>query len=200
MKRWIQLGGALTLALAVTACAGDRDTDDATAREGGGAAVGTAGTGSAAADAEFVQEQMAMGQAEIQLGELAQQRGQHAEVKRFGEMMVNDHRQAAEELKQVVAKINANKAERRDEPLGDHKDHVEDLRNASAEEFDRKYIDLMVKDHEEAVRDLERQAENANNPELRQWASKTLPKVQQHLQRAKTIQETLEQSGTKDRQ
>jgi len=56
-------------------------------------------------------------------------------------------------------------------------------------------MERMVKDHEEAVRELERKAENANNPEVRQWASKTLPKVQQHLERARTIQETLEQSG-----
>ncbi|HVL67435.1 MAG TPA: DUF4142 domain-containing protein [Vicinamibacterales bacterium] len=200
MKRWIHLSGALTLALAVSACAGDR-SPDADTRTTGDAAVGTAGTGDARADEEFVREQMAMGEAEITLGELAQQKGNHPEVKRFGEMMVRDHRQAGEELRQITANANANQTtpaagtEPQAERHGDHQDHIEELRNLSGAEFDRRYMERMVKDHEEAVRELERKAENANNPEVRQWASKTLPKVQQHLERARTIQETLEQSG-----
>jgi putative membrane protein len=53
----------------------------------------------------------------------------------------------------------------------------------------------MVKDHEAAVRDVERKAENADNADVRQWAAKTLPKLQQHLEQAKTLQETLENAN-----
>lgn len=207
-KRWISAMGVATLAISVSACAGDRSpnaNNNATTGDGGAgnAAVGTSGPGTAAGEREFVQEQMAMGEAEIALGELAQQRGSHPEVKRFGEMMVRDHRMAGQELKELLSKNNTNQTTtaagtepaRNTNAHADHEDALEDLRKASGSEFDRKYIDRMVKDHEEGVRDVERQAENATNADVRQWAAKTLPKMQQHLERAKMIQETLESAG-----
>lgn len=208
MRRWMTMGAALTLALGVTACAGDRspDADQAAPRTNAGdTAVGTSGT--AADEQEFVQEQLAMGEAEIALGQLAQERGTHPEVKRFGEMMVRDHRMAGQELKELMAKTNdrgtgtaaGTEPARNTNAHGDHQEALEELRETSGAEFDKKYIDRMVKDHEEGVRDVERRAENGNNPEIRQWAAKTLPKMQQHLERAKTIQETLEQAGDNNR-
>ena len=216
-NRWIQLSGALTLALAVSACAGDSDNaanNNSAPASSGGAAVGTAGSGgnnaaananNARADQEFVQEQLAMGEAEIALGQLAQQRGQHAEVKRFGEMMVRDHRAAGQELKEIMSNVNAGQSgtaagtesARNTDAHKDHQEALEELRKLSGREFDREYISRMVKDHEEAVSDAEKKAENASNPQVRQWAAKTLPKMQQHLERAKTIQETLEQAGNR---
>jgi predicted outer membrane protein len=52
----------------------------------------------------------------------------------------------------------------------------------------------MVDHHEKAVNELERRAENGST-EVRQWAAKTLPKVQQHLEQAKTIKETLDKGN-----
>ena len=216
MKAWMSTGGALLLAATVSACAGDsgNQSNNNEAAKPGDAAVGTAGSGSAAAgdnasnsaraDMEFVQKQMAMGEAEIAMGQLAQKKGTHPEVKRFGEMMVRDHRMAGQDLKEVLANANnqtgtaaGTDSPRNTDEHGDHKEHMEELQKLSGREFDRQYIDQMVEDHEEALRDVERQAENATNPQVRQWAAKTLPKMQQHLERAKTIQETLEQGNNK---
>jgi putative membrane protein len=198
MKRWATLGSALTLALAVTACAGDNGTENTAnapnaARDN--AAVGT--SGNMAVDRDFIQEHLAMGQSEIALGQLAAEKASHAEVKRFGEMMVQDHRAAGEELRQIQAQLPANTtAENRGtagtDARDEHKDAMEELQGLSGREFDRKYMDLMVEHHEEAVNELERKAENGST-QVRQWASKTLPKIQQHLERAKTIKETLNQ-------
>lgn len=195
MKRLATLGGALALALAVTACAGDdaRETPASnpnTARDA--SAVGTSGTGTLAGDREFIEEHVAMGESEVALGQLAAQKGTHAEVKRFGELMVREHRAAGQELKQIHARLpvddrRAAGTDARDE----HKDALDELQGLSGREFDRKYMDLMVEHHEEAVNDLERKAENGS-AEVRQWASSTLPKVQQHLVQAKTIKETLD--------
>ena len=214
MRNPMKLGAALTLAVAVSACAGDKSPDANNSAAAGGA-VGTAGSGSAGsanatnarADQEFVQEQLAMGEAEIALGQLAQQRGTHPEVKRFGEMMVRDHRMAGQELKEAMAAANTSQtgaaagteSARNTDAHRDHQNALEELREVKGNEFDRKYIDLMVKDHEEGVRDVEKQAETATNPQVRQWAAKTLPKMQQHLERAKVIQETLEEAGTKSK-
>ena len=187
MKNWMRLGGALALAMAVTACAGDDAPDTAAAnRDASTPPVGT--SGAAGADAEFVRDQLEMGEEEIALGQLAQERGTHPEVKRFGEMMVREHRAAGEELKQVAG-ANTAAATRQDDDL---QETLDDLRKLSGRDFDRKYIEEMIDDHEEGVREVERRAENASNPELRQWAAKTLPKMQQHLELARTIKETLD--------
>jgi putative membrane protein len=199
----MRFGGVMALALATTACAGDdaRDVNDNTAATP--AARDTAGTSGMAdqrVDQDFVREQLAMGEHEIALGQLAQQKGTHAEVKRFGETMVQDHRMAGQELKRILSQTttgtageSARETARDTMPnADDHRETLEELRKLSGNEFDKRYIDQMVDDHEKAVNDLEGKAENSNNPDVKQWAAKTLPKVQQHLERAKTIQETLD--------
>ena len=200
MKRMATLGGALALALAVTACAAD-DTPGTTANPNARdtSAVGTSGAATLAGDREFIEEHVAMGDSEVALGELAAQKGTHAEVKRFGELMVREHRAAGLELKQIHSQLAANTAAPNaratdTDARDDHKDAIEDLQGLTGRDFDRKYMDLMVEHHEDAVSDLERKAENGST-EVRQWAAKTLPKVQQHLAQAKTIKETLDQAG-----
>ena len=200
MKRWASLGSALTLALAVTACAGDTTTDNtANSAARDSAAVGTSGNANLNADRDFINEHVAMGESEVALGRLAAQKGTHAEVKRFGEMMVRDHTAAGQDLKQIHSQLPAgtagdNRATTDTDARDDHKDALEDLQGLSGAEFDKKYMDLMVDHNEKAVNDLERKAENGST-EVRQWASKTLPKVQQHLEQAKTIKETLDNAG-----
>jgi putative membrane protein len=206
MKQWMRLGGVMAFALVATACAGDdaRNTNDTAATPPAArdnATAGTSGTADQRADQEFVRKHLAMGEHEIELGKLAQQKGTHPEVKRFGEMMVRDHQMAGQELKQVLGQTTtgtAGETARTDTADADnHRENAEELRKLSGREFDEKYIDQMVDDHQKAVDDLEGKSENASNAAVKQWASKTLPKVQQHLDRAKTIQETLQNAGNR---
>src|SRR5829696_6030612 len=104
MKRFVSFTAAVALACATAACSGDRSTD-ANRATGTGGAVGT--TGAANADRDFVQKQLAMGTAEIELGRLAQQKAMNADVKEYGAMMVRDHQQAADELKPIATRVNA---------------------------------------------------------------------------------------------
>jgi putative membrane protein len=192
MTRWIQLPLALMTAVALVGCAGDDNRAQDTARDNPGA-VGTAGAG--APDADFIEEQLVDGNAEVELGRLAQEKGTNPQVREFGEMMVQDHTQAGSELKQIASKHNIDMP-----PPADRDEHnalQERLRKATGAEFDREYINAMVDEHEKAVSDVEDKAEGSDNPEVKQWAAKTLPTLKQHLERAKQLQETLEKSGTR---
>ena len=195
MKRVINLTAALAMAVAVTACAGDdaRDTDKPAATGTGGTVAGT--TGTFEADRSFLEEQLAMGTAEIELGRLAQKRAQHADVKEFAAMMVRDHQEASEELKPLAAKATTGQSTAQTATHDDHKDLIDDLSKLSGREFDRKYIDEMIDDHQEGINDLEGKAENASHPDVKQWAAKTLPTMRQHLERAKAIKQTLDRAG-----
>jgi putative membrane protein len=193
MKRFIQFTAALALAVAVSACNNARTDDNQAAKGGGGAVAGT--SGSSNADRDFVEKELTMGNAEVELGRLAQQKGNHADVKEFGAMMVRDHQAAAADLKPIAAKLNTTQAEARENHDNDLRDKMEDLQKLSGRDFDKKYIDEMIDDHEKDVRDLENKAENASNADVKAWASKTLPTVRQHLERAKSIKETLDHAG-----
>ena len=185
MKRWTHFALAFIAAVSLACGDGNRDTTD-TAAPG---TAGTAGTAGADVDRDFIQDQLADGEAEVELGRLVQERATNPEVKEFGQMMVRDHQQAGSELKQIASKHNIQP------PAAGHDDHndlQQRLSKLSGAEFDREYMKAMVEDHEEAVNEVERKAENADNPEVRQWASKTLPTLKQHLERARQIQDNLE--------
>jgi putative membrane protein len=191
MTRWTQTVLGISLAASVVACGGDdRANENTAAGRDAGAAVGTAGAG---ADRDFIQDQLEDGQAEISLGKVASERATHPQVKQFAQMMVRDHQMAGDELRQVATAANVQVTPAA-EPDGDHKDAQEELAKLSGNEFDRKYMDKMVDEHEEAVNELEKKAD-AENAQVRQWATKTLPKVRQHLEQAKQIQQTLQQAG-----
>jgi putative membrane protein len=194
MKRLIQFTAAIAVAVAVSACDNARTANnDNKPAAGTGGVAGT--TGSTDADREFVQEQLAAGTAEIELGRLAQKNGTHADVKEFGAMMVQDHQAAAADLKPIAAKVNTTQAEARNEGKNELQDKIEDLQKLSGRDFDKKYIDEMIDDHQKDVRELENKAENASNAEVKAWAAKTLPTVRHHLERAKAIKETLDHAN-----
>jgi putative membrane protein len=191
MKRMMCVTAALALSITVAACSGDRSpgVDDTT--------PGTVGTsGSMNADREFVEEQLAMSTVEIELGQLAQERGTHADVKEFGAMLARDHQMAADSLRPIAARVNTG-GEYAGRPV-DHDKHrevIDDLSELSGRDFDRKFIEEMIDEHEGDIRELERKAENAADPDLKAWATKTLPKMREHLERAKSIKETLDRAG-----
>ena len=190
MKRWTQVVLGIGLAASIVACNNNRANDASNTAGRDSAAVGTAG---ASADKDWIEDQLEDGQAEVQLAKLASERATNPDVKQFAQMMIKDHEAAGEELKRAAtaANVQVNPPAEMD---NDHKDLQEDLSKLSGRDFDRKYMDAMVDEHQEAVNELEKKTD-ADTPHVREWASKTLPAVRQHLEQAKQIQETLNKAG-----
>jgi predicted outer membrane protein len=61
------------------------------------------------------------------------------------------------------------------------------LSGLSGAEFDREYMKQMVKDHEDAVSDFQKQSTRAKDPDIRAFAARTLPALQEHLRMAREI-------------
>ena len=189
MNRAVQAVLGVALAATIVACSDDRanDANRNAGTAGTGAAVGTSGT----ADRDFIQDQLEDGQAEVALGKLASEKATNPEVKEFAQRMVRDHQQAGEELRQAAASANTT-VNPPAEADGDHKDKQEELAKLSGHEFDVKYIDAMIEEHEEAVNELEKKADS-DNPQIKQWVAKTLPAVRQHLEHARQLDKKLEE-------
>lgn len=184
MKNWSQVALAAALAIGVSACAGD-DARKSDAKPAETAAVGTSGT--AHAEREFIEDQLEMGTMEIDLGKLAQERGVNPQVKEYGATMVRDHQFAAQELKQFAAAAGVTNEQKHD----DHADVQEDLAKLSGPDFDRTYMERMVDDHQKALDEVKTKAEKSDDADIKEWATRTMPKIQRHLDRAKEIREAL---------
>lgn len=73
----------------------------------------------------------------------------------------------------------------------EHQQMLQRLQSARGAEFDRLYMDMQVQAHQKAVEMFTGYSQHGDNAELKQWASKTLPALQQHLQRAQQIHRSL---------
>ncbi|MBC5774427.1 DUF4142 domain-containing protein [Pontibacter sp. KCTC 32443] len=138
---------------------------------------------------DFMTKAASGGMMEVELGKMAQEKGQHKDVKSFGQMMVTDHTKANTELKALAGTKNITLP---DSMSKDHMDHVSELRQKTGAEFDKAYMDMMVSDHEEDVQLFEDAAQNLQDPEAKSFASKTVPVLRKHLDRAKQVKDMVD--------
>src|SRR4051812_29564749 len=139
-------------------------------------------------DSKFAVKAASGGMMEVQLGELAQQKAHSQRVKDFGAMMVRDHTKANDELKSLAGMKNITLPPA---PGEDHMDHIKNLSKKSGKEFDRDYMKMMVDDHQEDIDKFDNCSKDAKDPDLKAFASKTLPILRTHLDSAKAIRDAL---------
>jgi putative membrane protein len=137
-------------------------------------------------DQVFASQAAIAGMAEVELGKMAQQQGNHARVKQFGQMMVADHSKANEELKAIAKSKGMTLPTTLDPPHQATRDKLAKLKGA---EFDRAYMDAMVTGHQTVENNMRTEAESGADPELKAFAAKTRPVVQGHLKMALQIQQ-----------
>jgi len=135
-------------------------------------------------DAMFVKIAASGGMAEVELGKVGSEKGKSSDVKQFADRLVKDHTKANEELKAAAKAAGIEVPAKIDEK---HQKHVEMFRNYKGENFDRDYAKHMVKDHEEDVALFTRASKEAKSQELKDFAAKTLPTLQEHLEMAKKL-------------
>lgn len=155
--------------------------------------LGLASTGAnAASDESFVKKASQGGLAEVKLGEIAQQRAQNPEVKEFAQHLVSEHQQANTELQQL-AQTKGMTLE--SEVSGKHKQTVSRLEKTKPEEFDKKFMEVVVKEHKDNVKEFKKQAEKGKDADVKSWAEKTLPSLEKHLQMAQQLQKKVAKGG-----
>lgn len=134
------------------------------------------------ADAAFYQQAMQGNQKEIVAGELAQQQAQDEAVRNYATMMVQDHTAMGQELSSAAGMADA--ATPAPPPTA-----LASLQDASGEAFDDAYMDMMVADHEKTIALFEDAAQNASATQTRTLAANALPKLREHLEQARELQQ-----------
>ena len=137
-----------------------------------------------AADTKFLRAVGKADLAEIELGNLAEQKATNSEVKQFAQRMVHDHTQNREELKQVAAEEHVTLPD-----MVSPKDKATkaELEKLSGAEFDKAYMNDMLKDHRTDVAEVRHASKTAQNPAVKSFAEKTLPVLESHLKEAEKV-------------
>jgi len=133
---------------------------------------------------EFAQKASACGLAEVNLSQLALVRTRNPAVRAFAQHMVADHTKANTELLEIANRQQIPLAKTMDEK---HQKLTEKLSKLEGAEFDRAYMEGMLKDHEEAVKLFEDESKDGKNETLKKWAGKTLPGLKKHLESARDM-------------
>jgi putative membrane protein len=140
------------------------------------------------ADETFVKQTAIGGMAEVQAGRLATQKASNAKVKAFGERMVTDHGKANDELKSLAA---TKKIAISSDIDAEHKAAYDKLQGLSGSAFDRAYVADMITGHEKNVAAFRQESTSGQDPDVKAFASKTLPTIEEHLKILRDLQKEI---------
>ena len=121
---------------------------------------------------------------EIAAGKTAAEKAQSPDVKKFGQKMVDDHTKMLEDLRALAKKKSV--ALPQDPDVKDMA-QMKIMERKSGAEFDKDYMEHMVKDHEKDLKDVQNIASKAKDAEFKAAVQKAEPKIKEHLALAERI-------------
>ena len=139
-------------------------------------------------DTKFAMAAAMGGMEEVQLGQLAAQKGASDEVRQFGQRMVDDHTKANQDLMQVASGKGLTLPTALD---AKHQADVQKLSALSGDAFDRAYVKMMVKDHKKDVAEFQKESARGADADIKSFAARTLPTLQEHLQMIQRISDKM---------
>jgi putative membrane protein len=122
---------------------------------------------------------------EIRMADLAMTKTSNPQVKNMAQRLEADHMKANDRLKEIAAKQNLTLPAKLDAKNQAAYDRLSKLSGA---EFDKAYVREEAKDHKSAIAEFRREASHGTNPELKKYASETLPELEHHLQLAEATE------------
>jgi putative membrane protein len=135
-------------------------------------------------DRQFMTQAAAGNMAEIELSQLALKKSASDNVKQYAQMMVNDHTQANKTLSQLATKKGVTLPTQLDPQ---HQAIRAKLEKLSGKQFDQQYMSVMKQDHVKTVAMFQSATQEAQDPDVRAFATTTLPRLQAHLEMASSM-------------
>jgi putative membrane protein len=135
--------------------------------------------------ADFVKEAAISDMTEIAAAKVALEKG-NADEKKFAERMVTDHTKTSSELKALVSSDEI-KVEIPTALDNSSQKKVDKLKDTKPQDFAGEYDPMQVSAHKDAVSLFERYAKGGDDAKLKEWAGKTLPHLQHHLEMAQAL-------------
>ena len=185
------IGSAVVFCFVLMACNDTDETTETTVSSNtstDATSTTASGTTSVVTDeksSEFLKKVTNAGMAEIQLAKLAQQKATLDAVKNFASMLERDHTAVNDQVKTFAGQRNV---ELPTAPSDDKQKMYTDMEKMTGKAFDKDYISMMVKAHNDGIALFEDTKSNATDVDVKNFADKTLPTLRMHLDSAKAIQ------------
>jgi len=145
-----------------------------------GLAVGMCGTGFAqdtkSADKTFIKDASEGSLAEINFAKLALEKSKDPNVRKFAEKMITDHEKLINSMKPFAVKYDVKPS---GTPIMDHAKYQE-LKMKSGTDFDRAYVEAMVKDHNDDLKKFLDEENSTADPDLKAAVAKGEKVVYMH--------------------
>lgn len=132
-------------------------------------------------DSRFVVDAVEGGRMEVQLGQLARQKGSSQQVRGFGAMMERDHTRSGDRLKAIAEEKSITLAGAISPAM---QKKIDDLK--TDKNFDKDYINLMMDDHKEDIKEFEEESKKGSDADIRAFADSTLHMLHIHLDSAES--------------
>ena len=140
-------------------------------------------------DVDFITTAAAGNLAEIQLGRLARQKGANKRIKTFGMVIITDHSKINNKINSLASakniplsgKLNAGK-----------QDTITMLSKKVGSDFDRAYINSVIIGYKKQIESFETASKNSADPDIKSFATKTLPLLRAHLDAINAINDSMQ--------
>ncbi|MEP6750896.1 MAG: DUF4142 domain-containing protein [Bacteroidota bacterium] len=120
------------------------------------------------------------GMAEVKLAQIAKQQSKDSAILNFADMMITDHGAANEKVKALAAERNVTLPA---EPDAEHLKKADELSKKTGKDFDKAYVDAMVKGHKETVDLFKKASAKVSDAPVKAFIDNTIPVLEHHLQR-----------------
>lgn len=149
------------------------------------------------ADRDFMKKAAEAGHAEVQAARLAVSKSTNAQVKKFAQMLIDDHTKANAQLEQIAS---AKGVKLPTEPSLMHKSKMQLMKMADGADFDKRFAeDMGVEAHRETIELFREGIANGRDPQVKAFAQQVLPKLEQHLEMAQKMRTQLERRESSTR-
>jgi putative membrane protein len=135
-------------------------------------------------DAAFFKKAAEGGIAEVDAGNLAQQKSTNKSVQDFGALMVKDHSAANDKLKSIADSKGISLPTSASVGQMAMKAKLEVL---SGDTFDKSYIKGMIKGHQDTLALFRKEAASGQDPDAKAFAVATAPTIKSHLKKIEAI-------------
>jgi putative membrane protein len=136
------------------------------------------------ADKAFMRMAAQADMTEAHLGQMAESQASQSQVKDFGQKLTHDHTDAYEQLAALAAKTGSAI------PKGidiRKMSAVEQLMKLKGTQFDRVFVQDEIRGHQKALAEFKREAQHGQDPDVKAYASKMIPVLEDHLHEAQAL-------------
>ena len=131
---------------------------------------------------------------EVALAKLAAEKATNPDVRNFAQKLVDDHTAMGTELTDLAGQKNVKLDKDNDKDRA-----YKRLSKKSGDEFDREFVEHMIDEHEKDIKMFEKESTDAKDAELREFASKNLAHLREHLAMAQNLRSSTMPTGRTDK-